>query len=117
MAHDRTQTPRPVDRPEPGHYAARLTKGGPLLGFRIIENGGLWCLICNGVVIGKVVTDPWRCHPLMESVAFSRRITEAEYLRLIDAAAQAAPGDPLTEPGAPVDLASAPPLYRRKETP
>lgn len=117
MAHDRTQTPRPVDRPEPGYYAARLIKGGPLLGFRIVLEDQLWFLFCGGILIGEPHRDPWKAARLMESVAFGRRIDEAEYLRLLEAAAQAQPGDPLADPGARVNLADAPPLYRRKETP
>jgi hypothetical protein len=116
MAHDRTQTPRPVNIPTPGWYASRQTRGGPLLAWRISEQEGTWTLYRNGAVVGQPGPEPWGVSPMMEFVAFSRQIGEAEYIRMVAAAAQARPGDPLAEPDAPVDLANAPPLYRRKET-
>ena len=112
MAHDRTQTPRPVDVPTPGLYASRFVKGGPWVACRISETDGCWTLYRNGAVLGEPGADPWRVHYLMEWINFSRQISEAEYLRLLAAAA-----DSMADPTAPVDLANSPPLYRRKETP
>lgn len=114
MPHNRNQPPRPVDTPTPGWYASRSVRRGPRVAFRIAEQDGIWTLYRNGAVLGRPGLDPWKVHPSMEWIAFGERVTEQQYLDLLAAAAEAPAGHPLADLEAPVDLANAPPLYRRK---
>lgn len=51
--------PRVSDRPSPGHYLLRLTRGGPRVAAEIIRHeDGTWSCMLDGVVSGPA-SDPW----------------------------------------------------------
>lgn len=96
---------RPVGtEPEAGFYRARLTRKGPWVPVRIIEEQALWVCLVNGEPTkGSGASDPfdvpfllynWPLHP----------ISEFEYLALVDQHDAAKRGTPLADPNAAVDL-------------
>lgn len=110
---------RPPDRPLPGWYAARLVKRGPEVACRVVLWEDIdaippqtWVLLIGGEpTCQDARAEPFSI-PKMEAVAlYGRRITEAEYDALLDAAASAQPGEPLHDPTRPVDWRQAPSLY------
>ena len=102
---------RTAEAPVPGFYATRLVKGGPEVACRVVFDQGLWVVLVGGLsTSASAFTDPWRI-PWAERVAFSRRITEAEYDVLLDAAATAQPGEPAADPLKAVSWRDAPSLY------
>ncbi len=102
------------ESPIAGHYSVRFRRGGPFVACRIVEADGAWLLFVGGDLVGGPETEPWAI-PMMEAVAFARRrISDVEYDAMLSAAAAAPEGDPLTAPGAAVDLRRAPPLYRKR---
>ena len=107
--------PLPME-PEPGHYAVRFAKSGPLVACRIVFDGRLYFLFIGGRLEGTANRDGWKVSPRMETVAFSRKtLTAEEYAVLLAGTEGAQAGDPLTDPAAAVDLRAAPPLYRKRK--
>lgn len=108
-ALDQSRTP---ERPIPGHYALKLVRGGPDVACRIVELQGLWCVLVAGVPTHAEAQEDWRLCPRIEAVAFyGRRITEAAYDALMNAAAEAKPGEPMADPMKPVRWRDAPSPY------
>lgn len=112
-----SDSPR-IDRPQPGYYATRMVRGGPLVGCRI------WWEEPRDPVTGELMDRPpmmvakrggqWiDPHTLWVSVA-GRNVSEAEYKFLVgDAAwaAQNAPADPSANPRKAIDLNAMPSLF------
>lgn len=94
-----------------------MAPGGPFVACRIARgDDGLWSLFIGGAIVGTPHADPWKVHPRMEWVSFAHRITEDQYIVMLDAADAARPGDPLAASDAAVDFEAAPPLYQRKKS-
>ena len=64
--------PRVSDRPVPGHYLLRLTRGGPWVAAEIMRHeDGTWSVMLDGVVQGPSA-DPWALSA-MEAVHWGGR--------------------------------------------
>lgn len=116
-----------IDRPEPGYYCTKLTKGGPKVPARIWRpcvctvNGGddqiehEWSDTCDRhpplrCTVAGYERDPLEAWPWLAGHA----ITEGEFRYLTDAMdwdRQHDPAAPLTNPCKPIDLGALPSLF------
>lgn len=106
-------TPRPVNVPTPGYYRMRWVNRAPWVPARIMEQDGYWLVLIDGERTSEVAgREPWRV-PMMERVAFSNAIDQAEYEALLAQRRALPEGHPLKDARKPVDWRSAPSAYRR----
>lgn len=97
---------RVSDRPVPGHYLLRLTKGGPWCAAEIRrDENGLWSCHIDGVESGPA-EDPWTL-PDLERIHFGGResyASETAYrLAMARFAREHKPDDPSANPRRPID--------------
>lgn len=103
--------PRRPDMPEPGCFAIRLVRKGPLVAARVSFQEGCWCVEIDGRETRGPTAGPWE-DPAMERVAlYGRPITPEEYAFMLARAAHArqhAPGHPAAKPDEPIDFLNLP---------
>lgn len=105
MPHDRNAAPLPSDTPTPGFYKTRLARGAPWTPARIMHSEDGWLCLIRGKPTAKTLhADPWQV-PRMDTVAWSKRITQAEYDRLMN------DHDEITDPAAPIDWRNFNPTF------
>lgn len=99
-----------------GFYRWRAGRGAPFQAVRILENGGLWYVLVNGVLAaGSGAPDlhdiPFVHPPGSIGARMFHPVSEFEYLAILDAYDTAPADHPLRSPGTKVDLKAIPPLW------
>lgn len=94
-----------IDQPQPGHYATRLVRKGPLVPARIWLSDGRLHAELNGKA-----ADPYRLWPSV----MGRPITEVNYRFMVQEAVWCrtyAPHEPPANPESPIDLGKMPAIF------
>jgi hypothetical protein len=105
---------RAVDKPEPGYFSMKLVKGGPLVGARIIFDGGMWSVEIDGEMKGGQVADPNDNLAIFRVWHGATIIDETEYRFLKERSAWAKvndPKSPFANPTTPIDFTRHPPIF------
>ena len=96
------EPPRRIDQPEPGTFAIRFVRKGPLVAARITHAMGFWSASIEGIAQGPRHPDPFAADGVSRIWESAARITQAEYDALLHS-------KPAT-PNLPINLGALPPI-------
>lgn len=106
--------PDDIECVQTGYFRFKERKGAPWQPLRIMRESGTWVAILNGVVVKGSGSRLAREVPFLLWRSPFHPISVTEYDALLMAHENAPAGHPLRNPGEPVDLRAAAPLYRGK---
>lgn len=102
---------RAVDVPEAGHFAMKLTKGGPRVPARISHDDGVWSAIIDTVPQTPPHADPAHAAGVFRIWHSAERITLEDYSYMVAFRAWAEanqPDHPCLHPTDPIDFNKLP---------